>query len=120
MNNDSSLSHQIRQRSAAPGNRERVLSKKLSSNAVDMITPSMHTVLNQIIHCPFSGTVRQLFLEGKVMELMAYKLELLAAKKVKRDESIFIKPDDVDRVRYKANKRKKYFFLPIQQREVSP
>jgi AraC-like DNA-binding protein len=40
----------------------------------DIITPSMQTALHQILNCPYRGLTRQLFLEGKATELIAYKL----------------------------------------------
>lgn len=40
----------------------------------NIITPSMRIALHQILNCPYHGLTRQLFLEGKTTELMAYKL----------------------------------------------
>lgn len=41
------------------------------------ITPAMTQVLQAILECPYQGLARHFFLEGKVMELIAYKLEQL-------------------------------------------
>jgi len=38
------------------------------------ITPVMKAVLYQMLHCPYHGKTRQLFLEGKAMELLSHKM----------------------------------------------
>lgn len=38
------------------------------------LTPMMHIALQQIINCSYEGDIRQIYLEGKVMELVAMKL----------------------------------------------
>lgn len=37
-------------------------------------------VLDQILHCPFSGQARHFFLEAKALELIALKLDMIAGK----------------------------------------
>ena len=37
-------------------------------------TPAMHQALQQILHCPYSGLTRQLYLEGKALELLTLQL----------------------------------------------
>lgn len=34
-----------------------------------------YVALMQILHCPFTGTARRLFMEGKVMEILSYAIE---------------------------------------------
>ena len=41
------------------------------------LTPAMRTVFHQIRNCPYVGTIREVFLESKAMELLAYKLDQL-------------------------------------------
>ena len=66
----------------------------------DMITPSMQTALHQILNCPYHGLTRQLFLEGKATELMAYKLEQLESDPDKTKTHPVLKPDDVERIHH--------------------
>lgn len=66
----------------------------------DIITPSMHIALHQILSCPYHGLTRQLFLEGKAMELIAYKLEQLESDKAKTKIHPVLKSDDVERIHY--------------------
>jgi AraC-like DNA-binding protein len=61
-------------------------------------TPTMQTVVQQILHCPFHGMVKRMYLESKIWELMA----LLIAQELDRctDQQPVhpLKPDDVDRI----------------------
>jgi AraC family transcriptional regulator, transcriptional activator of the genes for pyochelin and ferripyochelin receptors len=64
---------------------------------IDTTTPAMHNALEQLLHCPFQGLTRQIYMEGKCWELIALKLDQLAA------ESPSITPkqlnrDDIDRI----------------------
>jgi AraC-like DNA-binding protein len=34
-------------------------------------TPEMQIILQQILHCPYQGAIKQMYLEGKVLELLA-------------------------------------------------
>jgi AraC family transcriptional regulator, transcriptional activator of the genes for pyochelin and ferripyochelin receptors len=34
-------------------------------------TPNMQVILHQILHCPYQGAIKQMYLEGKVLELTA-------------------------------------------------
>ena len=66
----------------------------------DIITPSMQTALYQILSCPYHGLTRQLFLEGKAMELIAYKLEQFESDPVKTKRPPVLRSDDVERIHY--------------------
>lgn len=41
------------------------------------MTPAMQLALHQIVNCPYEGTVRQIFLESKALELMALQFHQL-------------------------------------------
>lgn len=41
------------------------------------MTDRMEASVNQVLSCPFSGALRQVFLEGKAMELITFKLHQL-------------------------------------------
>jgi len=66
----------------------------------DIITPSMQTALNQILSCPYHGLTRQLFLESKAMELMAYKLAQFESDSVKIKRPPVLKSNDLERIHY--------------------
>ncbi len=48
---------------------------------VGRTTPQMQTILRQVLNCPYQSLTRQLYLEGKVLELMALRLEDLLSSK---------------------------------------
>ncbi len=52
---------------------------------------------NQIMSCPFGGAARSLFLQGKVLELLAYQLDAL--DNGHRPSGFVLNPEDVERIR---------------------
>nr|WP_319393675.1 AraC family transcriptional regulator [uncultured Desulfobacter sp.] len=64
------------------------------------ISPAIKAILYQIHHCPFHGMTRQLFLEGKALELLAHQLEQLDPNGGSR--KICHKSSDDERARYAA------------------
>lgn len=67
---------------------------------VNMITPAMRSPLEQIFHCPFQGRTKQMYLEGKCLELIALKLEQLKDIDKRTGTSCSLKPDDIDRIHH--------------------
>ena len=63
----------------------------------DVITPLMQAVVHQIINCPYHGLTRQLYLEGKAYELIAYKLEQSLSNKKEYQKTFTLRPDDIER-----------------------
>lgn len=62
------------------------------------ITPTMQMTLQQILHCPYEGITKKIYLQGKVFELLALQLEpLLKQNKPKSDR---LKPKDIDRIHH--------------------
>lgn len=51
--------------------------KKRSDRVVHSTTALMRAVLNQILHCPYCGKARHIYLESKAMELLSHKLAQL-------------------------------------------
>lgn len=63
------------------------------------ITTAMQTALQQILHCPFAGVTKRIYLESKVWELVA----LLLAQPAEQEEpdkssAPELKPDDIERI----------------------
>lgn len=67
---------------------------------INTITPAMRSPLEQIFHCPFQGRTKQMYLEGKCLELIALKLEQLKEIDKRTGTSCSLKPDDVDRIHH--------------------
>lgn len=66
-------------------------------------TGAMQTALHQILHCPFQGITKRMYLESKVWELMALLVEqeLNSHKATETSNRIYsLKPDDVDRIHH--------------------
>lgn len=42
------------------------------------VTPLMKTIVKQIINAPFRGAIRKIYLQGKVLELLALQLEVIS------------------------------------------
>ncbi|MEM9246251.1 MAG: AraC family transcriptional regulator [Cyanobacteria bacterium P01_F01_bin.153] len=49
------------------------------------ITPRIKQLLQQILHCPHTGLMKQMYLEGKVLELFATQFELWAEDSTSQD-----------------------------------
>jgi AraC-like DNA-binding protein len=64
---------------------------------VGRTTLEMQTVLRQIINCPYQGLTKQLYLEGKVLEIMALRLEDLQDTKP-LNSTTSLKPEQIDSI----------------------
>lgn len=76
------------------------------------ITTAIQSVLQQILHCPYYGITKRMYLESKTLELLALSVqqELViqtddgrAGGRCDRGEDrlvLLLKPDDIDRVHY--------------------
>ncbi|MGD1931852.1 MAG: helix-turn-helix transcriptional regulator [Leptolyngbyaceae cyanobacterium] len=64
------------------------------------IQPMMATVLEQILHCPYLGTIKRAYLESKAIELVALVLDhevTIQQGEVKRGA---LKPEQLERIHY--------------------
>ncbi len=64
------------------------------------LTPAMRCVLLQIAECTYQGLTRDFFLESKVLELIAYKLEQLDNAQFHTRNRPGARTKDIDKVRY--------------------
>lgn len=64
---------------------------------IDTTTPAMQSVLDQMLHCPFEGLTRQIYLEAKCWELIALKLDQLATESPTMPLG-HLNRDDIDRI----------------------
>lgn len=62
-------------------------------------TPTKRHLLSQILNCPYTGGIRRLFLESRVMELLALQINDYAESKKIRQKQATLRPDDVERIR---------------------
>ncbi|MDM9383749.1 AraC family transcriptional regulator [Chlorogloeopsis sp. ULAP01] len=64
-------------------------------NFAGTTTPSMQVALQQILHCPYQGVFKRMYLEGKVLELLALQLMQLVDTDVPRSHSS-LRGHDID------------------------
>lgn len=62
-------------------------------------TAAMQVALQQILHCPYQGLTRRIYLQGKVFELLALLLEPLYSDQAQRHQRK-LKPEDIDRIHH--------------------
>ncbi|BAB73907.1 helix-turn-helix transcriptional regulator [Anabaena sp. FACHB-709] len=64
---------------------------------IDMTTPKMQGIIREVLHCPYQGLTKQLYLEGKILELLALRLENFTEKSQQRAAKQ-LKPYQVDSI----------------------
>ncbi|MEM1254633.1 MAG: AraC family transcriptional regulator [Cyanobacteria bacterium P01_H01_bin.21] len=67
------------------------------------MSPATHTVLQQILHCPYRHETKRLFLEGKALELLALQIDQWAGLEQGKQPSQRLKAVDTERVHEAAN-----------------
>jgi len=65
---------------------------------VNQTTPAMQTALHQILHCPYQGSIKKLYLESKTLELIALALEPTLLHYRKYDCMPTLGPRDVEKI----------------------
>ena len=70
---------------------------------VNRITPAMRTTLYQMLHCSYQGFGRRLFLEGKVLELIAHKIVQLGADNQCTKREKHLTAGEIECIRHAAN-----------------
>jgi len=58
----------------------------------------MQVALHQILNCPYQGPLKQMYLEGKVLELAALQFSQFTEQDGEASSSLVLKPDDIDRL----------------------
>jgi AraC-like DNA-binding protein len=69
-------------------------------STIGNITSGMQVVLQQILHCPYQGTTKRIYLESKVFELMSLLVEADVAEREGKKDIPKLKNDDVERIHY--------------------
>jgi len=67
-------------------------------NRLANITPRIRMTLDQILNCPYQGALRQMYLEGKALELIVHQLSQLSAPEAVQRNHLRLRPDDLDRI----------------------
>ena len=61
-----------------------------------VVTPTMKAILYDVLHCPFNGLVKRLFLEAKLLELLALQIDQSSLNQSGRTTAL--QRDDVDKL----------------------
>lgn len=61
-------------------------------------TPEMSSIIRNILRCPYTGDIRNLYLQAKVLELLILALEQLEPRKTKTPD-IVLRPYDIEKIR---------------------
>lgn len=65
---------------------------------VGKITPTMQTILSQLLNAPYQGMVQRIYLESKVLELLALQLAQILETEQNRQTLINLKASDIERI----------------------
>ena len=68
-------------------------------SCIGTTTVAMQTVLHQILHCPYVGITKKIYLESKVWELMALLVEEELERHHSKHLTSILKSEDIDRIR---------------------
>ena len=66
------------------------------------ITGQMITAIFHIINCPYSGSMRRLFIESKAMELITYKIGQMIQRRSTQQRGHPLKMDEYERIKQAA------------------
>ncbi len=81
-----------------------------------LVTPKMKAILYDLLHCPFKGFSRRLFLEAKVLELLAWQMEQIGANR--SEPTGVFRPDEVDKLVAVKEWLDDHFLQPITLLDV--
>lgn len=83
------------------------------------MTSAMKMAVQQILNCPYQGLTKQLYLESKGLEILAYYNDLLLQNPTSSGQLISLKPDDISRIYYAKEILFKNFQNPPSLIELS-
>ncbi|MES1025387.1 AraC family transcriptional regulator [Gloeocapsa sp. BRSZ] len=75
----------------------RAIAQQKNYFQIHTTTPTMQVALHQILNCPYQGLTKAIYLESKVLELVALRLEQATIEHCKSDCKR-LKPDDIERI----------------------
>ncbi|MEL6384217.1 MAG: AraC family transcriptional regulator, partial [Cyanobacteria bacterium J06626_18] len=64
------------------------------------MTPAMELVIQQVMHCPYQGLTKRLYLEGKVLELLALSLHQITEVTPASTRKKVLNASDVERIHH--------------------
>lgn len=71
---------------------------ELKTSFFPEVTPLMEKVVQQIINAPFRGVTKKIYLQGKVLELLALQFEAITTDRDRLKSLSKLKPETIDRI----------------------
>jgi AraC-like DNA-binding protein len=75
-------------------------------------TPEMQVLLHQILHCPYEGAIKQMYLEGKVLELAALQFAQFMVGACPTPTETALKADEIERLHHARDILSRQFHDP--------
>jgi AraC-like DNA-binding protein len=82
------------------------------------VTGAMRSVVQQMIDCPFMGTAKRMYLQGKVFELMGLQLQGVMAESTPVPDAP-LKPSTIAQIHYAAEILRSHLEYPPSQEELA-
>ena len=82
-----------------------------------LVTPTMKAVLYDVLHCPFNGLVKRLYLEAKLLELLALQIDQISLDQSGRTTAL--RSDDVDKLVAVRDWLDAHFLEPVTLTEIA-
>ncbi len=82
-------------------------------------TPCIELVIEQVLDCPYNGSLKRLFLEGKAIELIALRFDLLLGNTKNRFHPFALTKTDVEKLHYIRSILKNRIINPPTLSELS-
>jgi AraC family transcriptional regulator, transcriptional activator of the genes for pyochelin and ferripyochelin receptors len=67
------------------------------------VTPAMQVITQQIINCPYQGFTERVYLQSKIFELLALRLEQLQPSRKTQSNQDKLKQEDIERIHQAKN-----------------
>lgn len=64
------------------------------------VSPVMNMAIQHLLVCPYVGSMRELYLEGKAIELIAHKMAQIATAESLAASPLGLRKDDMERIRH--------------------
>jgi AraC-like DNA-binding protein len=75
-------------------------SEEVYYNSIGNITPAMQLISQQILHCPYQGITKRIYLESKVLELMTLLVETDSIGREGKKDVSKLNKNDIERIHH--------------------
>ncbi|MBW4619425.1 MAG: AraC family transcriptional regulator [Cyanosarcina radialis HA8281-LM2] len=83
------------------------------------VTPAMRSLALQMWNAPYRGAAKRMYLQGKVFELLAMYLDLIAEDGTRNQVSLGLKPETIERLHYAKEILTTQFAQPLSLPELA-